>query len=206
MMILGAKGHAKDLLAVLNHNAYSQEICFYDDISRDVGQKLYEQYAVIRSKETAISFLKKTKDFALGIGKPNIRKMLAETFLPYGTLVSIISNTAIIGQEDVILGEGLNIMPQVFISNSVRIGRGTLINTAVSIHHDVTIGAYSELMPGCRILGGAQLGDMCSIGSGALVLPNVKIGNKVVVGAGAVVTKDLPDNITVAGIPAKKLV
>ena len=34
-------------------------------------------------------------------------------------------------------------------------------------------------------------------------MPGVNIGNNVVVGAGAIVTKDVPDNVVVAGVPAK---
>lgn len=41
------------------------------------------------------------------------------------------------------------------------------------------------------------------MGAGAIVLPGVTIGNNVVVAAGAVVTKDVPDNCVVAGVPAK---
>ncbi len=37
------------------------------------------------------------------------------------------------------------------------------------------------------------------------IVENVKIGNRVTIGAGAVVTKDIPDDATVAGVPAKVL-
>ena len=47
------------------------------------------------------------------------------------------------------------------------------------------------------------IGDNVFIGADAIVLPNVKIGSDVIVGAGAVVTKDVPDNVVVAGNPAK---
>ena len=52
-------------------------------------------------------------------------------------------------------------------------------------------------------LGCIEVGDNCYFGSGSIILGPVKIGNNVIVGAGAVVTKDLPDNCTVAGVPAK---
>jgi acetyltransferase-like isoleucine patch superfamily enzyme len=44
-----------------------------------------------------------------------------------------------------------------------------------------------------------------SIGSGATILSNVVIGENAIVGAGSVVTRDVPDNATVAGVPAKVL-
>lgn len=47
------------------------------------------------------------------------------------------------------------------------------------------------------------LGDNVWLGGNAIVMPGVTIGNNVVVGAGSVVTKDLPDNVIVAGNPAR---
>jgi acetyltransferase-like isoleucine patch superfamily enzyme len=41
------------------------------------------------------------------------------------------------------------------------------------------------------------------IGAGAIILPGVTVGENAVVAAGAVVSKDVPDNVIVAGIPAK---
>lgn len=50
-----------------------------------------------------------------------------------------------------------------------------------------------------------SVGDNCYVGTGVTILGPVKIGNNVTIGAGAVVTKDIPDNTVVAGIPAKPI-
>lgn len=47
------------------------------------------------------------------------------------------------------------------------------------------------------------IGDNVVIFAGAKIIGAVDIGNNVVVGANAVVTKDVPDNYVVGGIPAK---
>lgn len=47
------------------------------------------------------------------------------------------------------------------------------------------------------------IGDNCYIGVGVTILGPVTIGNNVTIAAGAVVAKDVPDNVTVAGVPAK---
>lgn len=49
------------------------------------------------------------------------------------------------------------------------------------------------------------IGSDVWIGGGVIVLPGVTIGSNVVVGAGAVVTRDVPDNCVVAGVPARVL-
>ena len=50
-----------------------------------------------------------------------------------------------------------------------------------------------------------RIGSDVWIGGNATILPGVTIGNNVVVAAGAVVTKDVPDNTLMAGVPAKKI-
>ena len=47
------------------------------------------------------------------------------------------------------------------------------------------------------------IGNDVWIGANCTILPSVTIGNNVVVAAGAVVTKDVPDNCVVGGVPAK---
>lgn len=47
------------------------------------------------------------------------------------------------------------------------------------------------------------IGDNCFIGIGACIMGGVKLGNNVIVATHAVVTKDVPDNSVVAGVPAK---
>ena len=48
-----------------------------------------------------------------------------------------------------------------------------------------------------------RIGDDVWLGGNVTVLPGVTIGNNVVVGAGAVVTRDVPDNCVVCGVPAR---
>ena len=49
------------------------------------------------------------------------------------------------------------------------------------------------------------MGNRTAIGLGASVMPDIVIGDDVVVGTGAVVTKDVPDGVRVAGVPARVL-
>ena len=50
-----------------------------------------------------------------------------------------------------------------------------------------------------------HIGNDVWIGGNVTILPGVTIGNNVVVAAGAVVTKDVPDNTLVGGVPARKI-
>lgn len=47
------------------------------------------------------------------------------------------------------------------------------------------------------------LGDNVTIGANVCIIGNIKIGNNVIIGAGSVVVKDVPDNVIIAGNPAR---
>ena len=83
------------------------------------------------------------------------------------------------------------------------IGKHTIINTNATVDHDCHLGDFVHIAPGATLCGGVKVGNGTLIGANATVLPNCKIGKNVSVGAGAVVTTDLPDNVVVAGVPAK---
>lgn len=76
---------------------------------------------------------------------------------------------------------------------------GTRIGKNCEILPMVLMGKKCPNMKKCQI----TIGDNCYIGTGVTILGPVTIGNSVTIAAGAVVTKDVPDNCTVAGVPAK---
>ncbi len=88
---------------------------------------------------------------------------------------------------------------EVYIGDNVMIGPNTMITT---VNHPMTpIGRRKHL----GIATPVYIGDDVWIGGNVTILPGVHIGNNVVVAAGAVVTKDVPDNTLVGGVPAKKI-
>lgn len=84
---------------------------------------------------------------------------------------------------------------------NIVINNKTVIGANVNISHGVTIGQSNR---GSR-KGIATIGDCVYIGPGAKIIGNIRIGNHVAIGANCVVTKDIPDNAVVAGIPGEIL-
>jgi sugar O-acyltransferase (sialic acid O-acetyltransferase NeuD family) len=204
MLIIGAKGHAKEVLDVLEKSGMNNELFFYDDVSENIDIKLFGKYPVIRSIDELNKAGFKVKIFALGVGKPQVRESMANKFKDLGwELTSIISNKIVLGNHNVVLSAGINLMHNVFISNDVFIGEGTLINAGVFIHHDVKIGNYCEISPKVCLTGHITIGNKTFIGAGTNVIPKITIGSNCIIGAGSVVTKDIPDNSLAAGVPAR---
>ena len=206
MLITGARGMAKELFEVLVQSKYSGKIFFFDDITPGAPAEIYG-YPVLKDVAEAAEVFKQDNAFVLGLGGPVLRKKVADKFKTInGQITSLISPFAKIGKFGNKIGIGCNIMTGVTITNDVTIGEGVLINVNASISHDSIIGDFTEISPGAVIAGRCEIGSSVVIGANATILPGIKIGNNATVGAGAVVTKDIADNIIVAGVPAKPLV
>jgi sugar O-acyltransferase (sialic acid O-acetyltransferase NeuD family) len=205
MIIIGAKGFAKEVLEILHQLKDLDNLVFYDDVNNDAPEILFGRFPVLKSIFEAENYFN-TIDcrFTIGIGNPVLRKKLFDKFKAIGgEFTSVISPKASVGHFGNNIGEGCNIMTGTVITNDVIINNGVLVNLNCTIGHDCEIGNFVEMSPGVHISGNCSLGDYCVLGTNASVLPKIKIGRNVIVGAGSVVTKDLPDNCVAVGIPAK---
>lgn len=86
----------------------------------------------------------------------------------------------------------------------VKIGNHCTITSGVYlITHDGGAWVFRNEIPKLNVFGKIEIKDNCFIGVNSIILPNITIGPNSVVGAGSVVTKDVPPNSVVAGVPAK---
>jgi len=106
-------------------------------------------------------------------------------------------------------GKNIKVGKNVFINacckfqdqGGIEIGNGVLIGhnvTLATLNHDERPQFRQNIYP-----KPIKIGDNVWIGSNATILQGVTIGNGAIIGANAVVTKDVPENAIVAGIPAK---
>lgn len=86
---------------------------------------------------------------------------------------------------------------QITIGKNVLFGPNVSIYTAGHpIHYESRMSGYEYGVP-------VAIGDNVWIGGNCVILPGVKIGSNTVIGAGSIVTKEIPDNVLVAGNPCK---
>ena len=106
-------------------------------------------------------------------------------------------------------GKNLTLGTDVFINTGCRfqdaggitLGDGTLIghgSTIVTLDHALDPARRADMVPAPVVIG-----RKVWLGAAVTVLPGVTIGDGAVAGAGAVVTKDVPANAIVAGVPAR---
>lgn len=105
----------------------------------------------------------------------------------------------------IFVGKNVLLAKEAFIDYSGKV----IIEDNVWISERVQIYTHTHQLTDNRVYGKdiecseLTLKEKCWVGAGAIILPSVHyIGYNSVIGAGAVVTKDVPDNVVVAGNPA----
>jgi len=138
----------------------------------------------------------------IGIGNNKNRKRVAKEVLKDKEFITIMSVNSVY-DPSIDPGEGTQIMAGAVIQIDTTIGKHCIINTAASVDHDCILGDFTFIGPNVTLCGGVEIGECSFIGAGAVVLPYIKIGKNCMIGAGSVVTKDIPDDVTAYGNPAK---
>ena len=105
---------------------------------------------------------------------------------------------------------GAKIGKNLFIDHGmgVVIGETSEIGNNVTIYHMATLGGIAPSINSNnqrQVKRHPTLSDCVVVGSGAQILGPVKIGTHAKIGANAVVTKDVPENAVMVGIPAKNV-
>ncbi|HYW36072.1 MAG TPA: DapH/DapD/GlmU-related protein, partial [Balneolaceae bacterium] len=133
----------------------------------------------------------------------------ARTYLGEITGEKINENTTVFTPFHTNFGRHIRLGRNVFINHAcsfldlggITIEDDVMIGPSVNItseNHPVEVADRKTLVPGAVIIK-----RNAWIGAAATIMPDVTIGENAVVAAGAVVTKDVPANTVVAGVPAK---
>lgn len=200
ILIIGAGGFATQLIDVLESN-FGKRLVFFDDYTTPSIHS-FLGYPVVNSLHSfSIDF-----SFCVALSKPQTRFSFFQQLLKAGgKAINVVSSQALVSEFATIATEGVLILPKVLVEAKANIEKGVLINAGAQVHHHVKVGAFAEVGPMACLLGACSIGEFTQVGATAVILPGVNIGKNCCIGAGAVVTKDVPDNQVVAGVPAKPL-
>ncbi len=114
-------------------------------------------------------------------------------------------------REQVQIGDRAVIMMGAIINIGAVVGEGTMIDMGAVLGGRATVGKNCHIGAGAVLAGviepaaakPVRVGDGTLVGANAVVIEGVHIGKNCVVAAGAVVIEDVPDNMVVAGCPAR---
>ena len=96
-------------------------------------------------------------------------------------------------------------MPGTILNAECKLGRGCIINTSSSVDHGSVLGDYVHVAVGAHVCGLTQVEDNTWIGAGATVINGIHICRNCMIGAGAVVIKNIKEEGTYIGVPARRM-
>lgn len=199
LIIIGAGGHGRVVADIAQKLGMYENICFLDDgeMKETMG------FPVVGKTFDVEKYLDKA-DVFVAIGNNQVRCEFNERLIKMGANIpTLIHPSAIIG-ECVQIGLGTAVMAGVVINPCSKLGKGVIVNTCSSIDHDCVVGDYCHIAVGVHVAGTVNLGENVCIGAGATVKNNVDVCANCIIGAGAVVVKDITEQGTYIGVPAKR--
>ena len=211
LLLLGAGGWAREVALVIREDPRTSSTLAKETFLLSDDENEWDGFRIVGSIDKfypGIAYRYTPLDrhihqFIAAVGSPETKEKLCNRALAkeWDLFNSVRHPMSFVGNADI--DRGTVICSMCSITTNVRIGKCVNVNLNCTIGHDVVIEDFVNLSPHCTISGNVTIKRGADLGSAVTVLPGVTIGENTVVGAGAVVTKDLPDNCTAVGIPAK---
>ncbi len=200
VVIIGAGGHAK-VIADMIEKSGDEIVGFLDD-NKKKGTTIIKEYKVLGdfNNRFPLAIANSDYEFIIAIGDNKKREEISHS--PNLKFYTAIHPSAQIGL-DVEIKEGTVIMANACINSSAKIGKHCIINTGAIIEHDNIIEDFVHISPNVALGGTVKIGKNTHVGIGSIIKNNITICENCKIGAGAVVVKDIKEEGTYVGVPAK---
>lgn len=199
IVIVGASGFAQEIKWLIDRiNAvapYWNFLGYIDNNAHDCNVIGDDTYLFNYSKELYV---------AIAIADTDLRARLAEFYSGNRMLrFPNLTDPSVILSESVSTGVGNIICAGCILTVGVELGSFCIINLDCTIGHGAVIENFVTVNPGVNISGNARLEKGVNLGTGSQILQGRCVGMNTVIGAGSVVLRDIPNDCTAVGVPAK---
>ena len=141
--------------------------------------------------------------FFVAIGDPEVRTELSKQIIAAGRSIPTIVHPTSIVSAAASLGCGVYIGPFCVVLANALIGDYVHIMTHTTVGGSAVIEDGAFIGPSCDFLAHSRVGATSFLGAKVIILVGRTVGSRCHIGAGAVVTRDIADNSTAVGMPAK---
>ena len=205
LVIVGAGGHGREVLDVVEAVGGFEVLGFVDDGEPDealLGDRGHRLLGGVGS----IPDLGEVA-YVVGIGDPRIRMDVVSRIGPSAAArpaPALVHPMASTGTRCA-MGPGTVVAAGARLTTNITVGQHCYLGPNVTVGHDAVLHDGATLYPGAVVSGNVTIGRAATVGAGASVKQGVHIGTGAFVALGAGVVRDVPDGMTVAGTPARRL-
>ena len=203
LYIIGAGGFGREvawLVRRINDVAPTWNIKGFIDDNSSLWNTVEDGYKVLGGCD----YLKKQDSVwaVCAVGNAKTRKKIVEELGDSVKFATVIDPSVVIS-ESVEIGIGTIICAGTIITVDEKIGKHVIINLDCTIGHDDVIDDFVTLYPSVNVSGACHLGTCVEMGTGSQIIQGLNVGAGTIVGASACVVKDLEEEVTAVGCPAK---
>ncbi|BFG70382.1 acetyltransferase [Sediminibacterium sp. KACHI17] len=205
ILLIGGGGHCKSVIDVIEQGDLFSIMGIIEKV--DFMEKEILGYPIVGTDIDIPNFISKGYAFHVAIGhlmSNDVRRITYMNLKASNAELPVIVSPKAIVSKHAIIHSGTVIHHNAVINAGVIVGENSIINTGAVIEHDTQIGNNCHVSTGAYINGGVRMLDNTFIGSNATIIQNLFIGNNCLIAAGSVVIRDVYDNKTVMGNPAKE--
>lgn len=203
LVIIGAGGLGREvawLVERINEVTPTWNLCGFIDDSPDKQGTTINGYPILGDVNWLIAN-GTNKNAVCAVGSAKVRKNIVGRLagIRFATLI----DPSVYISNRVQLGEGCIICAGSIVTVNITLGRHVIVNWNSFIGHDAVIDDFVTLYPTVNIAGNTKIGECVECGAGSQVIQQLSVGKGTIIGAGTVVIRDLPEECTAVGVPAK---
>ncbi len=208
LYIIGAGGFGREvawLVERINQVEATWDIKGFIDDNKAIKGKIEGGYPILGGTDYLLEE-KKEIWVVCAVGSAKIRKSIIEkTQINSNIRYATVIDPSVILSHRVEIGEGTIICAGTILTVDITIGKHVIINLDCTLGHDDIIEDFVTIYPSVNISGNVLVETCAELGTGMQVIQGKRIGRESILGAGAVVVKDIPEQCTAVGSPARKI-
>jgi sugar O-acyltransferase (sialic acid O-acetyltransferase NeuD family) len=205
LLIVTASGLAREAAAAVRTRGDREVIGFLDDDAAQWG-RTYTGVPVLGGIDVVAAH--PGSELVICAGRGTVRQRLADRLAAQGVgagRYATVIHPSVAVADDVSIGAGSVVLGGVVMTATVTLGRHTAVMPHVTLTHDDVVDEFATLCAGVALGGNVRVGARAYLGMRACVRENLSVGADAVVGMGAAVVRDVPEQQTWAGVPARPI-
>jgi sugar O-acyltransferase (sialic acid O-acetyltransferase NeuD family) len=201
MILIGYSGHAFVVYGIFR--AAGIKVIGYCDVAEKEYNPFKLKYFGTETSEAGLEAIA-ANGYFIAVGDNLLRRKIYDSLQISGLpALNAVHPSAVIDAAANIATQGVMIGANVVINPLAFIAEGVICNTGCIIEHECTVGRVAHIAPGAVLCGNVTVGEGAFVGANAVIKQGITVGKNAIIGAGAVVIRNVPDNVTVTGVPAK---